>query len=95
MADGTFQMMMEASASGDPRRIRAAHDDAVTAIGCIGSMLNVLADYAYLRGQHPKDCLYANDYDVADMAYTLSDLASCAHAALTAAAGAESNEKGA
>lgn len=82
MADGVFQAMSEAIASGDPRRIRAAHDDAVTAIGCIGSMLNVLADYAYLRGQYPKDCLYANDYDVAEMAYTLSDLASCARSAL-------------
>lgn len=85
MNKGAFEMMRDAIASGDPRRIRAAQGEALTAIECICSMANVLADYAHLRAQHPKDCLYASDYDIAQTACTLSDLASCACSALVAA----------
>ena len=82
MAEGTFERLMEAHASDDPRRIRAAHDEAITAIGCIACSLNVLADYVYLRAQRPNECMFASDYDVANMAYSLSDLMMCAKTAL-------------
>lgn len=82
MADGVFQTMMEARASGDPRRIRAAHDEAVTALECIGCVLNVVSDYAYLRHQNSQASLYASDYDVAQTLYTLADLTFCARSAL-------------
>ena len=77
MADGVFQAMNEAIASGDPRRICDAREDAMTALGCISSMLNVVADYAQLRAQHPSESLYAADNDLAQTAYSLSDLTAC------------------
>lgn len=82
MADGVFQAMNEAIASGDSRSICEARRDAIAALGCVCSMLNVLADYAYLRAQHPADSLYADDNDLAQAAYSISDLTACARAAL-------------
>lgn len=82
MANGVFQAMNEAIASGDPRRISDAREDAITALGCVCSMLNVMADYAYLRAQHPSESLYADDNDLAQTAYSISDLTACARAAL-------------
>ena len=55
---GAFYAVMSAMASRDPKRVALAEGDALTALQSIGSMLNVVADYLYLRAQHPKDSLY-------------------------------------
>ena len=85
---GAFKAVVEAVASNDPKRKAMAEDDALTALGCVGSMLNVVADYIYLRAQHPKDSLYATDLNVADTVYSLSDLLSVQQSALIEASNA-------
>lgn len=85
---GAFKATMEAIASNDPKRIAQAEDDALTALLSVGSMLNVVADYVYLRAQHPKDALYATELDVADAVYSISDLSTCIHSALMEASNA-------
>ena len=85
---GAFQAVMNAMASRDPKRVALAECDAFTALQSIGSMLNVLADYIYLRAQHPKDSLYATDFNVADAVYSLSDLLSAQQTALIKAGNA-------
>lgn len=79
---GAFKAVVEAVASNDPKRKAMAENDALTALGSIGSMLNVVADYLYIRAQHPKDSLYATDFNVADAVYSLSDLLSVQQTAL-------------
>lgn len=79
---GAFKAVVEAVASSDPKRVLMAENDALTALGSIGSMLNVVADYLYIRAQHSKDSLYATDLDVADAVYSLSDLLSVQQSAL-------------
>ena len=85
---GAFKSVVEAVASNDPKRKAMAENDALTALGSIGSMLNVVADYLYIRAQHPKDSLYATDGDVADAVYSLSDLLSVQQSALIEAGNA-------
>ena len=46
---GAFYAVMSAMASRDPKRVALAEGDAFTALQSIGSMLNVVADYLYLR----------------------------------------------
>lgn len=46
---GAFYAVMSAMASRDPKRVALAECDAFTALQSIGSMLNVVADYLYLR----------------------------------------------
>lgn len=82
---GAFHAMMGEIASNDPERIAHAEEDALTALSSIGSMFNVVAAYLYIRAQHPKDGLYASDYDVADAVYSLSDLTACVHSSLNEA----------
>ena len=85
---GAFQSVINAIASNDPKRKAMVENDALTALGCVGSMLNVVADYIYLRAQHPKDSLYATDFNVADTVYSLSDLLSVQQSALIEASNA-------
>lgn len=85
---GAFKAVFEAMASNDKERKIDAVNDAITAVGCVGSMLNVVADYIYLRAQHPKDSLYATDFNVADAVYSLSDLLSVQQTALIEAGNA-------
>lgn len=85
---GAFYAVMSAMASRDPKRVARADGDALTALQSIGSMLNVVADYIYLRAQHPKDSLYATDFNVADAIYSLSDLLSVQQTALIEAGNA-------
>ena len=85
---GAFYAVMNAMASRDPKRVALAECDAFTALQSIGSMLNVVADYIYLRAQHPKDSLYATDFNVADAVYSLSDLLSVQQTALIEAGNA-------
>ena len=56
---GAFYAVMSAMASRDPKRVALAEGDAFTALQSIGSMLNVVADYLYLRAQNPEGVLYA------------------------------------
>lgn len=58
---GAFQAVMNAMASRDPKRVALAECDAFTALQSIGSMLNVVADYLYLRAQNPNGGLYATE----------------------------------
>ena len=85
---GAFKATMEAIASKDPKRIRAAEDDIMSALLAIPAMLNVVADCVYLRAQHPKDSLYATELDVADAVYSISDISTCIHSALMEASNA-------
>lgn len=85
---GAFQAVMNAMASRDPKRVVLAECDAFTALQSIGSMLNVVADYIYLRAQHHKDSLYATDLDVACAVYSISDVSTCIHTALMEASDA-------
>lgn len=85
---GAFKAVMNEMASRDPKRVALAEGDALTALQSIGSMLNVVADYLYLRAQHPKDSLYATDFNVADAVYSLSDLLSVQQTALIEAGNA-------
>lgn len=88
VARGAFEATMDAIASRDLKRIRAAEDDALTTLLCVGAMLNVVADYIYLRAQHHKDSRYATDLDVASAVYSISDVSTCIHSALMAASDA-------
>lgn len=85
---GAFYAVMSAMASRDPKRVALAECDAFTALQSIGSMLNVVADYIYLRAQHHKDSLYATDLDVACAVYSISDVSTCIHTALMEASDA-------
>lgn len=85
---GAFYAVMSAMASRDPKRVVLAECDAFTALQSIGSMLNVVADYIYLRAQHHKDSLYATDLDVACAVYSISDVSTCIHTALMEASDA-------
>lgn len=85
---GAFYAVMNAMASRDPKRVARAECDAFTALQSIGSMLNVVADYIYLRAQHHKDSLYATDLDVACAVYSISDVSTCIHTALMEASDA-------
>lgn len=85
---GAFYAVMSAMASRDPKRVALAEGDALTALQSIGSMLNVVADYIYLRAQHPKDSLYDTNFNVADAVYSLSDLLSVQQTALIEAGNA-------
>ena len=58
---GAFYAVMSAMASRDPKRVALAEGDAFTALQSIGSMLNVVADYLYLRAQNPDCLLYTSD----------------------------------
>lgn len=82
---GAFHATMSAIASNDPKRIARAGDEALTALSCVGTMLNGVADYLNLRGQHPGEAMYATDRDVADAVYSLSDLTACVHSSMNAA----------
>ena len=79
---GAFYAVMSAMASRDPKRVALAECDAFTALQSIGSMLNVVADYLYLRAQNPNGVLYATEAEIADAVYSLSDLTSCVHSSL-------------
>ena len=48
-------------------------------------MLNVVADYLYLRAQNPNGVLYATEAEIADAVYSLSDLTACVHSSLNEA----------
>ena len=85
---GAFYAVMNAMSSRDPKRVALAEGEAFTALQSIGSMLNVVADYLYLRAQNPKDSLYATDFNVADAVYSLSDLLSVQQTALIEAGNA-------
>ena len=85
---GVFCAVASAMASNDNEQKINAENDTITALGCIGSMLNVLADYIYLRAQHPKDSLYATEFNVAETVYSLSDLLSVQQTALIEAGNA-------
>ena len=63
---GAFYSVMSAIASNDPERIIRADDDCKTVLLSIGSTLNTVADYLYVRAQHPNDVMFATDKDVAD-----------------------------
>lgn len=82
---GAFQAVMNAMASRDPKRVARADGDALTALQSIGSMLNVVADYLYLRAQNPNGVLYATEAEIADAVHSLSDLTSCVHSSLNEA----------
>ena len=82
---GAFQAVMNAMASRDPKRVALAECDAFTALQSIGSMLNVVADYLYLRAQNPNGVLYATEAEIADAVYSLSDLTACVHSSLNEA----------
>ena len=81
---GAFYAVMSAMASRDPKRVALAEGDAFTALQSIGSMLNVVADYLYLRAQNPEGVLYATESEIADAVYSLSDLTACVHSSLEA-----------
>ena len=85
---GALQSVVNAIASNDPKRVAKAEDDALTALECVGSMLNVMADYVYIRQQNPKASLYADDVDLANAIYTVADVSSCIHTSLVAASNA-------
>ena len=85
---GAFQSVINAIASNDPKRIAKAEDDALTALECVGSMLNVMANYVYIRYPNPKASLYADDADLANAVYTVADVSSCIHTALVKASNA-------
>ena len=61
---GAFQAVMNAMASRDPKRVALAECDAFTALKSIGSMLNVVADYIYLRAQHPNGVSYPKSREI-------------------------------
>lgn len=82
---GAFYAVMSAMASRDPKRVALAEGDAFTALQSIGSMLNVVADYLYLRAQNPEGVLYATEAEIADAEYSLSDLTACVHSSLNEA----------
>lgn len=82
---GAFQAVMNAMASRDPKRVARAEGDAFTALQSIGSMLNVVADYLYLRAQNPNGVLYATEAEIADAVSSLSDLTACVHLSLNEA----------
>lgn len=85
---GAFYAVMSAMASRDPKRVKRvalAEGDAFTALQSIGSMLNVVADYLYLRAQNPEGVLYATEAEIADAVYSLSDLTACVHSSLNEA----------
>lgn len=82
---GAFYAVMSAMASRDPKRVALAECDAFTALQSIGSMLNVVADYLYLRAQNPNGVLYATEAEIADAVHSLSDLTSCVHSSLNEA----------
>ena len=81
---GAFQAVMNAMASRDPKRVALAERDAMTALLSIGSMLNVVADYLYLRAQNPNGVL-STEAEIADAVYSLSDLTACVHSSLNEA----------
>ena len=85
---GAFKAVMNAMASRDPKRVARAECDAFTALQSIGSMLNVVADYIYLRAQNPNGVLYATEAEIADAVYSLSDLLSVQQTALIEAGNA-------
>ena len=62
---GAFYAVMSAMASRDPKRVALAECDAFAALQSIGSMLNVVADYLYLRAQNPKGVLCATEAEIA------------------------------
>lgn len=78
---GAFYAVMSAMASRDPKRVALAECDAFAALQSIGSMLNVVADYLYLRAQNPKGVLCATEAEI----YSLSDLTACVHSSLNEA----------
>lgn len=82
---GAFYAVMSAMASRDPKRVALAEGDAFAALQSIGSMLNVVADYLYLRAQNPEGVLYATEAEIADAVYSLSYLTACVHSSLNEA----------
>ena len=85
---GVFCAVASAMASNDNEQKINAENDTITALGCIGSMLNVVADYINIRANHPHDALYANDLELAETVYSLSDLLSVQRTALIEAGNA-------
>lgn len=79
---GPFFEVLNALESKDSQKVISAGNEAITAVGCISSALNVIADYAYLRAQHPQDSLYASDFELAETINALGDLSFCLQHAL-------------
>lgn len=79
---GPFFEVLNALESKDSQKIISAGNEAIAAVGCVSSALHVIADYAYLRAQHPQDSFYASDFELAETISALGDLSFCLQRAL-------------
>lgn len=85
---GAFRASIGAIESNDINRKVMAEEDAITALSCVSSMLNVVSDYVYIKRENPNASLYANDSDLAITLYSLADLTTCIHSSLVEASDA-------